>query len=92
MQKIQTQVKLEKAALKEQFDFIYNKYLEKKEQSKQLIKQVDRYKKHMENQRKIYERLFTEGYAIDEVRKIMERYMQKQRENSPGLESSKAKT
>ena len=71
---------MEKNAIKEQFEVIYNKYKEKKDQYKLLQKQLEKEQKHRENQRKIYERLFTEGFKLKDVRKVMDRYMQKEAE------------
>lgn len=89
LKKVSAQSQAEKAGIQEQFDFIYSKYAEKKQQCKDLSKQLDKNKKHLENQRKIYERLFTEGFKIEDVRKIMERYMEKEAAKST---SSMAKT
>lgn len=80
LQKLQVQHNMEKNAIKEQFEFIYNKYKEKKDSYKQLQKQLEKEQKHRENQRKIYERLFTEGFKLEDVRKVMDRYMQKEAE------------
>ena len=49
-------------------------------------------KKQMANQRKIYERLFTEGYKLEDARKIIERYMEKEMEKSECEVVNKAKT
>jgi len=80
----------EKAAIQEQFDFIYTKYKEKKDelkklsdQKKALQKAVDWEQKFRDNQRKIYEKMFTEGMSIEDVRKVMERYMQKVEDRRP---------
>lgn len=92
MQKVAGQCQAEKAGMQEQFDFIYNKYTEKKQQYKDLVKQLDKSKKHLDNQRKIYERLFTEGFKLDDVRKIMDRYMEKEAAKTQSSIDVKSKT
>ena len=48
-----------------------------------MEKAVDWEKKFRDNQRKIYEKMFTEGMSIEDVRKVMERYMQKVADRRP---------
>ena len=74
----------EKATIQEQFDFIYKKYKEKKDevkkvqdQKKAVEKMLEREKKFRDNQRKIYEKMFTEGMSLEDVHRVMERYMEK---------------
>ena len=74
----------EKATVQEQFDFIYKKYKEKKEevkkvqdQKKAADKNLEKEKKIRENQKKIYEKMFSEGMSLEDVHRVMERYMEK---------------
>mgnify|MGYP001022777969 CR=1 FL=1 len=76
----------EKSAIKEQVEFIYNKYKEKKEENKEVIKMLEKEKKHRENQRKIYEKLFKEGLNLEDVKKVMERYQQREIGPTAGAE------
>ena len=62
---------MEKAGLKEQFDFIYKKYKEKKDECKLAQKNYLKEQRQRSNQRKIYEKLFSEGMKIDDVKKVM---------------------
>lgn len=38
---------------------------------------MERQKKFGDNQRKIYEKMFAEGMSLEDVQKVMERYMEK---------------
>ena len=91
VKKLQMQHQVEKATIQEQFDFIYKKYKEKKDelkklsdQKKALEKAVDWEKKSKDNQRKIYEKMFTEGMSIEDVHKVLDRYAQKVEERRLG--------
>jgi superfamily I DNA and RNA helicase len=75
----------EKAGVKEQFEFIYQKYKDKKEEFKQLQKQcehlgkqIEKERRHRENQRKIYEKMFTEGMKLQDVKIVMDKYMERE--------------
>ena len=38
------------------------------------LKNIEKLQKHLDNQKKIYERLFTEGFKLEDVRKVLDRY------------------
>ena len=41
-------------------------------------KNLEKEKRHRENQRKIYEKMFTEGLKIQDVQMVMEKYMERE--------------
>jgi len=97
VKKLQLQHLAEKAGIKEQFEFIYKKYKEKKEEMKKVLKQADgaqklyeKEKRYRENQRKIYEKMFSEGLNVEDARNVMEKYIE--RENLKDLQNSQKKS
>lgn len=93
VKKLQMQHLAEKAGIKEQFEFIYKKYKEKKDDMKKVLKQLDqaqkmyeKEKRYRENQRKIYEKMFQEGLNVEDARNVMEKYME--REQLKDMQSS----
>ena len=47
------------------------------DQKKVADKNLEKEKKIRENQRKIYEKMFSEGMSLEDVHRVMERYMEK---------------
>lgn len=81
------QHQIEKAALQEQVQYLYQKYSDKKKETKRvqeengkLQREVKKQEKRRENLSKIYEKILEEGLKLDDARRVIEKFQAKERE------------
>lgn len=81
------QHQIEKAALQEQVQYLYQQYSDKKKETKKiqeengkLQKEVKKQEKRRENLSKIYEKILEEGLKIEDAKRVIQKFQVRERE------------
>ena len=81
------QHQIEKAALQEQVQYLYQQYSVKKKEAKKiqeengkLQREVKKQEKRRENLSKIYEKILEEGLKIEDAKRVIQKFQVRERE------------